>query len=62
LREAIVQQVVPLLREPLGNSTIAANAERVLNDISQGKVFDDIIVEFDSILSTGFKSLGYSVD
>jgi hypothetical protein len=33
-----------------------------LNDISQNKVFDDIVVEFEQILEHGFKSMGYSID
>jgi hypothetical protein len=54
--------VLPFQKEPSGTSQIAANAERVLNDITQNKVFDDIVVEFEQILEHGFKSMGYSID
>ena len=54
--------MLPFQKEPSANSQIAANAERVLNDISQNKVFEDIVVEFEQILEHGFKSMGYSID
>lgn len=37
-------------------------SQRVLADIEHGKVFDDIMVEYDAILEEGFKNLGYSLD
>ena len=44
------------------NDQSSPNSQRVLNDIDHGKVFDDIVVEFDQIIEGGFKVLGYSID
>ena len=34
-----------------GAGSQLANAERVLNDIATGKVFDDILVDYDAVLN-----------
>lgn len=39
-----------------------ANNKLVLDDIEGGKVFDDIIVEYDQVLEGGFTSSGYNVE
>lgn len=33
-----------------------ANAEKVLQDINEGAVFDDILIEFESVLQRGIMS------
>ncbi len=46
----------------LGGMEVVADAERVLNDIASGRVFDDILVNYDLVLTQCFASLGYSPD
>ena len=36
-----------------------ANAEKVLEDIQGGAVFDDILIEFSQIMHSHLQSLGY---
>ena len=56
LRDQVATSIHPKDPSPI------ANAERVLNDITCGKVFDDILVDYEAVLTSCFSTLGYSPD
>ncbi len=39
-----------------------ANADKVLYDIDQGIVFDDILIEYDQLYIKSLEELGYDVE
>lgn len=39
-----------------------ANADKVLKDIDDGQIFDDILIEYDEVVDRGFKTSGYRVN
>ena len=38
-----------------------ANADKVLKDIDDGQIFDDILIEYEEVVESAFKSNGYKI-
>ena len=67
LREAILKNTLQLKSKMTSGfsgkmEAQVTNNQLVLNDIDSGKVFDDIIVEYDHVLEGAFIGMGYGID